>query len=89
MRLNIAFSDVQALYFIPSVHQHPPKGKLYCRVNNILAMQRNVEGIKLPRKRGRTTEGGGYEYLEFLDLLPDGMVTSWRVINVLLPCIMF
>jgi hypothetical protein len=36
-----------------------------------------VEGVKPTRKRGRTNEGGGYEDVEFLDSLPDDVITPY------------
>lgn len=43
-----------------------------------------MEGVKPTRKRGRKTEGGGYEDVEFLDSLPDGMITSFIISYVFL-----
>jgi len=45
----------QATYYIPSVEQQTPKGKLYCRVTNVLARRRYITGT---RGVGATTERG-------------------------------
>lgn len=61
----------QSIYFIPSINQHTPKGKLYYRVVSLLAKHRGIGG-DTTRKRRCIRDKDDVTSMAFLDGLDEG-----------------
>jgi hypothetical protein len=63
------FDSAQATYYIPSYNQKPPKGKLYCKVTNLLARR-----VQLGMKTKGSKRTGDKDVPTTLAALDDGKV---------------